>query len=158
MTKLQRILIIIVVILVVFFAFFRLLVVFLMQDIPELGVKDGLFLPCPAKIACISSQIDPSDEEHGVEKIPNAMPIEGALGTMKIIMRSFSNVTLVQEERQYLRYEVRIPPFGFVDDLEFYFPCDRCYVEVRSSSRIEFPDFNKNRDRVDMITERFTRY
>lgn len=158
MDKLQRILIIIVVILVVFFAFFRLLIVLLMQNAPELGVEDGLFKPCPANLACVSSQIEPTDVEHAAQKIPNAMPIEGAMGTVKIIMKSFTGAKLVEESEQYLHYEVTVQPFGFVDDLEFYFPCNHCYIEVRSSARIQFPDFNKNQKRVEMILERFTEY
>ena len=158
MTKLERILISIGVVLVIFFAFFRLLVLFLMQDAPELGVQDGLFQPCPAELTCVSSQIDPSDEEHSTEKIPNFMPIEGAVGTMKIIMKTMTGANLIEEDDQYLHYEVHVQPFGFVDDIEFYVPCDRCYIEVRSSARIEYPGFNNNVRRVEMIRKRFTEY
>lgn len=158
MNKLERILISIGVILIIFFAFFRLLVLVLMQESPELGVENGLFQPCTAELVCVSSQIPPSNTEHSTEKIPNFMPVEASVGTMKMVMKTMTGAILVEENGKYLHYEVHVQPFGFVDDVEFYFPCDQCFIEVRSSARIQYPDFNNNARRLEMIRERFTEY
>ena len=158
MNKLQRILISIAVVLVILFFFVRLVVLILMQNAPELGVEQGRLKDCPDYPACVSSQAEPTDETHYVESIANMMPVDNAKGTVQIIMQTITGATLVAEEDRYLHYEIKVAPFGFVDDVEFYFPRDKAPIEVRSSARVPYYDFEVNRERVEIIRKRFTTY
>lgn len=158
MKRSQQLLTSIAVIFVVLFFFIRLVILVMMQFTPELGVQNGRFLECPAHSACVSSQADPGDESQYVEPIANGMPVEGAEGTIKIIMKSITGARLVSEDAHYLHYEIIVQPFGFVSDVEFYFPRDNVPVEVRSSARALSPGIDIIRYRVELIRERYTSY
>ena len=151
MNKVKRILVSIVVILIILFFFIRLVVLIIMQSSPELGLDHGAFTECPAYPACVSSQADPNDEVHYIESIPNGMTTDNAKGTIAVLMNSITGAQLVDAGDQYLHFEVRVQPFGFVDDIEFYFPWDQAPIEVRSSARVPYYDFDVNRERVEII-------
>jgi uncharacterized protein (DUF1499 family) len=58
-------------------------------------------------------------------------------------------LNVVQEYDDYIRCTYTSPTFGFIDDVEFWFPRDkRSTVEYRSSSRIGKDDGGKNRSRI----------
>lgn len=158
MNRTNKLLISVAVVLVILFFFVRLVVLFLMQKPPALGVEQGRLKDCPDYPACVSSQADTSDESHFTEPIANMMPVDDAKGTVKIIMETITGATLVTEEGRYLHYEIKVAPFGFVDDVEFYFPRDKAPIEVRSSARVPYYDFEVNRDRVEIIRKRFISY
>lgn len=158
MKKINRILISTAIILVILFFFIRLVVLILMQSSPELGFDHGKLVDCPSYPACVSSQADESDEDHYIENIPNMTSIDNAKGNISIIMGSITGAQLVDAGDQYLHYEIHVAPFGFVDDVEFYFPWDGVPFDVRSSSRVPYFDFNVNRKRVEIIRDRFMGY
>ena len=60
--------------------------------------------------------------------------------------------TIITQTDKYLYAEYESPTFGFVDDLEFYFPDDKPgVVEYRSASRIGESDGDINRKRIKAI-------
>jgi uncharacterized protein (DUF1499 family) len=62
--------------------------------------------------------------------------------------------TIVQQGKDYLYVEYQSPTFGFIDDVEFYFPKgDRSLVEYRSASRIGESDGNINRKRIKALRQ-----
>ena len=158
MNKFQRILVISAVILVALYFIIRLVVFLLMSNSPTLGVVEGKLVDCPDYPACVSSFADPEDEIHYVERIENSMPIETARKTIITMMESVNGAFLVAEEDNYLHYEIRVAPFGFVDDIEFYFPEDGGSIEIRSSARVPYYDFDVNRKRVEELRERFNNF
>uniref|UniRef100_A0A0E0KLT9 Uncharacterized protein n=1 Tax=Oryza punctata TaxID=4537 RepID=A0A0E0KLT9_ORYPU len=60
---------------------------------------------------------------------------------------------LVEKTDDYVRVEYESPIFGFVDDVEFWFPPgNKSIVQYRSASRSGFIDFNANKKRVKART------
>ncbi|XP_066368047.1 uncharacterized protein [Miscanthus floridulus] len=56
---------------------------------------------------------------------------------------------IVDKTDDYIRVEYESPIFGFVDDVEFWFPPgNKPLVQYRSASRSGFIDFNANKKRV----------
>lgn len=156
MNKVQRILIIGVLILVVLYFVIRLVVFLLMKNSPPLGVLEGKLTDCPDYPACVSSFADPEDEVHYVKSIENSLPVDEAKSKAIVLMESVVGAVIVAEETNYLHYEIRVAPFGFVDDVEFFFPGDQEPIEIRSSARVPYYDFDVNRKRVEMLREGFT--
>jgi len=55
----------------------------------------------------------------------------------------------VEKTDDYVCVEYESPIFGFVDDVEFWFPPgNKPIVQYRSASRSGFVDFNANKKRV----------
>lgn len=60
--------------------------------------------------------------------------------------------TIVKKTDDYLYAEYQSPTFGFIDDVEFWFPTDKPnVVEYRSASRVGESDFDINRKRIKAI-------
>ncbi|MEO6699647.1 MAG: DUF1499 domain-containing protein [Paraperlucidibaca sp.] len=59
--------------------------------------------------------------------------------------------TVVKQGASYLYVEYSSLLMGFVDDVEFALQADGQRVDVRSSSRVGYYDFDANRDRVERI-------
>lgn len=56
---------------------------------------------------------------------------------------------IVEKKDDYVRVEYESPIFGFVDDVEFWFPPgNKPLVQYRSASRLGNFDFDANRKRV----------
>jgi uncharacterized protein (DUF1499 family) len=47
--------------------------------------------------------------------------------------------------------EFRSRVFGFVDDVEFFFPAGQRVIHVRSASRTGYSDFGVNRKRIERM-------
>lgn len=58
---------------------------------------------------------------------------------------------IVKKTDDYIYVEYASPTFGFVDDVEFWFPGRNSEVEYRSASRVGESDFNINRKRIREI-------
>ena len=60
-------------------------------------------------------------------------------------------------QADYLYVEYQSPFFGFVDDVEFYFPEGSSTVEYRSASRLGESDGDVNRKRIKALREALQR-
>lgn len=58
---------------------------------------------------------------------------------------------IVKKTDDYIYVEYSSPTFGFIDDVEFWFPGRNSEVEYRSASRVGESDFNINRKRIREI-------
>lgn len=65
------------------------------------------------------------------------------------------DLTLIERQTDYLRWEARTPWLRFVDDLEFWVDPVRRVIDVRSASRLGREDFGVNRKRVETIRMRY---
>ena len=64
---------------------------------------------------------------------------------------------IVEEYDDYVRATYTYPTFGFVDDVEFWFPRDeRSTVEYTSRSRMGREDGGKNRNRIRTLRKALT--
>ena len=121
-------------------------------EIPKLGVVTGKLMQCPTKPNCINSQV--SDDEHFIEPIiSNKNPLQTKEQLIKIL-NDTKNSIIKEATNDYIRVEFVSTVFGFVDDVEFYFPTKnskKVIVHVRSASRVGHSDFGVNRKRIEEI-------
>lgn len=141
--------------LIIFYLLIRLVVSLVSTRPDTLGVSNGKLSPCPSYPACVSSQSAENDTDHYVKPIGNDVSVAAAKQKIEEIAGQLAGAVLIESTDQYLNYEIKVAPFGFVDDLEFYFHGDNLPIEVRSSARVPYYDFNVNRDRVESIRSAF---
>lgn len=124
------------------------------NDRPEnLGVTDGLFMPCAESPNCVSSQSPESDEVHYVEPIIYKQPhLEMQLLLEKYFLDQ-GNAHIVSSELGYFYVEIKSSFFGFVDDVELYWPEADSVLHVRSASRVGYSDMDVNRNRILKMKE-----
>ncbi len=112
------------------------------QTAPQLS--NGELPPCPDKPNCVSSGVATSDS-HYIE------PLTAPDTTMQDLQQLVENDggTVVQVSDQLLVATYKSALFGFVDDLLLLRNGDT--VDVRSSSRVGYSDFDANRKRVERL-------
>tara|TARA_R110000772_G_scaffold150741_3_gene261503 strand:+ start:32 stop:499 length:468 start_codon:yes stop_codon:yes gene_type:complete len=122
------------------------------SNAPILGVDNGQLTPCPDKPNCVNSFAE--DEAHHINPIVS----KGSDGVVKNnilnVINSLENSKVTATESRYVRAEFTSDLFGFVDDVEFYFPessMNQTTIHVRSASRLGYSDFNVNRERVESL-------
>ncbi len=121
----------------------------------NLGVKDGKLAPCPDSPNCVSTQADPSDEEHHMAPMSYITSTEEAHARVLDIVRSMPRTRVITEDARYLYVEFRTPTLRFVDDVEFFFEEDENLIHFRSASRLGYSDMGLNRRRMTQIREAF---
>ncbi|WP_029909823.1 DUF1499 domain-containing protein [Pelobacter seleniigenes] len=120
----------------------------------DLGVENGRLAQCPDSPNCVSSQADPADQQHFIAPFSYSGTKESAVARLLAVLATEKRVTISKQTANYVRAEFRSAWFGFVDDVEFYFP-DRPLVEVRSASRLGYSDFGVNRKRIEHLRRLF---
>uniref|UniRef100_A0A0E0KLT8 Uncharacterized protein n=1 Tax=Oryza punctata TaxID=4537 RepID=A0A0E0KLT8_ORYPU len=117
---------------------------------------------CPATNNCVSTCEDITDSNHYAPPW-NYNPKDGRITKHEAMNQLIQVVTqtkpdnftprLVEKTDDYVRVEYESPIFGFVDDVEFWFPPgNKSIVQYRSASRSGFIDFNANKKRVKART------
>lgn len=121
-------------------------------SVPEnLGVQGQHLAPCPETPNCVSSQIGSADPSHHIDPIPYQGDRPRAQALLIDVLGVVPGTTIVGQTEDYVRAESHSRLFGFVDDVEFYFPGDRQEIEVRSASRLGESDLGVNRRRLEQI-------
>eukprot|EP00210_Caulerpa_lentillifera_P001661 g1596.t1 len=136
-----------------------------------LGIKDygsgvkslGL---CPATPNCIATSEELDDITHYVPPLlynpedgrgrKNPVTQKEAMAELVSVVSKIQpdkfTPTIVANTDDYLYAEFQSPTFGFIDDVEFWFPSDKPgTVEYRSASRIGESDGDINRKRIRAI-------
>jgi len=111
--------------------------------------------PCPESPNCVSSQAAESDHEHYIEPFRFSGDPAEAWQRLKAAVLAEKRVTVMVEQSNYLRAEMRSLLFRFVDDIEFFLASDKNLIHVRSASRVGYSDFGVNRKRVERIRAAF---
>jgi len=131
------------------------------------GVNTGLTL-CPTNSQnCVgtadefndSSRYIPAwvynDEEavaRGKAELTVAQAMDALIDVINTTDCDGYEAKIVTRTDDYLRAEYTSPFFGFVDDVEFYFPAgQKSRVEYRSASRVGESDFDANRKRIKTL-------
>jgi uncharacterized protein (DUF1499 family) len=140
---------------------------------PNVGVQDyggGLksLSLCPPSPNCISTAEEANDPTHYVPQWSynpedgrgrsNPATQEQAMAELEAAVSSLSpdgfTPKIVSKTGDYLYAEYESPTFGFIDDVEFWFPSDKPgIVEYRSASRVGESDGNINRKRIKALRE-----
>ena len=69
------------------------------------------------------------------------------------VINTMENSKVTESDNSYIRAEFSSDFFGFVDDVEFYFPENESEktIYIRSAARLGYSDFNVNRERIERI-------
>ncbi|MBA6326382.1 DUF1499 domain-containing protein [Colwellia sp. MB02u-6] len=123
---------------------------------PNLGVENGQLTQCPDKPNCVNSFSN--NEKHYIKPIIiNGKRLEIKKDIVDIV-NQLKNSKVTVTENNYVRAEFTSKVFGFVDDVEFYFPETKSKgtsIHIRSGSRVGYSDFNVNRERIETIRLKF---
>jgi len=111
--------------------------------------------PCPDSPNCVSSQAPESDHEHYIAPFRFSGDPAAAWRRLKTAVLEEKRVTVMAEQSDYLRAEMRSLLFRFVDDVEFSLAANQGLIHVRSASRVGYSDFGVNRKRVERIRAAF---
>ena len=121
---------------------------------PEnLGVRGGEFAACPASPNCVSSFA--TDKQHYIAPLAFSGVPDRAFTILKAILKQRGDATIIDEQVDYLRVELRTT--FFVDDAEFLLVRGDSVIQVRSASRLGYSDLGKNRSRMEEIRAQFVR-
>jgi len=120
---------------------------------PELGVTDGMLQPCPNAPICVHSQSE--DPRHAIAPISYTTSLTEARTTLLNVVAEIENATIVTQDPTYIRVEVYVKGFGFIDDVEFLFDDEAQVIHFRSSSRVPYYDFELNRKRMESVRAAF---
>lgn len=115
----------------------------------NLGVKNHQLAPCPSSPNCVVSQN--GDAQHAIAPIPYQTDSETAKATLLKVLTVVPRTEVIEQTDHYIRAESSSKIFGFVDDVEFYFPEDSQIIQVRSASRLGDSDLGVNRRRIEQI-------
>lgn len=118
---------------------------------------------CPPTPNCISTSEELNDPSHFVppwtynpqdgrgrkHPVSREQAMKELLDVIKSTKPDNSTPKIVEQREDYVYVEYESPIFGFVDDVEFWFPPgNRSIVEYRSASRLGQTDFDANRKRI----------
>ena len=108
---------------------------------------------CPSSPNCVSS-LD-SDEKHFIRPLIYSATQRNAYQKLVRIIESEPQARIVARKANYIHVEFKSRIFGFVDDVEFFFPLDQPVIHARSASRKGYYDFGVNRRRIEAIRNSF---
>lgn len=149
MSMVRWILVVIIAMLIGFFVYVEM-----NNEMPQdLGVNEGLLLPCPDTPNCVSSQADTADEEHYVEPILYRGGVKEAQLAVEQLFLAQPNTRIVDSRLGYSHIVVDSRLFGFTDDVELYFPEADSVMHIRSASRVGYDDLGVNQERVRQIRD-----
>lgn len=117
----------------------------------NLGVNEHCQLaPLPSAPHAVGSQA-----AEGDKKAIAPLMVVGDKGSymarLAAVVADMPGAKVVKQDAAYLYAEFTSSLMGFVDDVEFAMQADGQRVDVRSSSRIGYYDFDANRDRIESI-------
>ncbi|GMH33071.1 hypothetical protein BSKO_00905 [Bryopsis sp. KO-2023] len=139
----------------------------------KLGVRDygggvkslGLCPPTPNCLATSEVANDPyhyapplvynpEDGRGRKNPVTQEQAMEELVSVVKSLKPDKFEPKIIKQEKDYLYVEYESPTFGFIDDVELWFPSDRPGIlEYRTASRIGENDGNVNRKRIKAIRE-----
>lgn len=123
---------------------------------PKLGINNLKLIQCPSSPNCVSTQA--RDKTHFIDPIIlENSPLKVKEEIVKILS-GLNQSKIIEIEDNYIRAEFSSKIFGFVDDVEFYFPdtkSKKITINMRSASRLGYSDLGANRRRIEEIRSKF---
>lgn len=126
----------------------------------DLGVHDGRLAPPATTPNSVSSQanLHPGNPQQAYAQIAPLSYNGDAIVAMKRLANSIGQMDgaiVVSDKPDYLYVQFRTPWLGFVDDAEFWQDPVAQVIQVRSASRLGKSDLGLNRQRIELIRQRF---
>lgn len=108
-----------------------------------------IFLPCPKKPNCITS--NKNEPNHYLEPI-KILSKDSSVARVKLlkILKSM-NMTILINKNNYIHGQFKSSFFKFIDDIEFYISSKKNLIHFRSASQIGHSDFSVNKKRIEKI-------
>lgn len=125
---------------------------------PELGIINGQLVPCPKTPNCVNSQS--GNGKHFIMPLTFKGTQQQAHDHLLRTLKFEHRIKILTDLSDYIRIEFTSALFGFVDDVEFYFPkeqIDETVIHVRSASRLGYSDLGANRERIERIRSEFNK-
>jgi uncharacterized protein (DUF1499 family) len=123
---------------------------------PKLGVTDGQLTPCPITPNCVNSQA--TGKLDSIEPLYFTGTQKEAKQRLIKVLKEMERTEITVDQEDYIRAESTSVIFGFVDDVEFYFPSEesgKIVIQTRSASRLGLSDLGVNRRRIEEIRDKF---
>jgi uncharacterized protein (DUF1499 family) len=114
---------------------------------------DGRLSLCQDGPHCVSSQETNADRR--VEPLVYSGAREAARLKLLAVLAAEPSFRLITSTPDYIHVEASTAIMRYVDDLEFVFDPAAPRIDVRSSSRIGYYDFDTNRARIEKIRAAF---
>ena len=118
-----------------------------------LGPVAGKLRPCPGSPNCVCS-CDTSTS-HAIAPLIWKGNADEGLRRLQRVVATFPNARCDVIEPEYLHAEFTSNWFRFVDDVEFLVNSSAGVIQMRSASRAGHSDLGVNRQRLELIRERF---
>lgn len=127
----------------------------------NLGVKADRLKQPSFSPNSVSSQADlypdhPQLQYTRIEPLPLK---DGNLATsmtkLAEVLRSLPSTAIVETKPDYIYAQSQTRLLKFVDDVEFWFNPAKGAIDVRSSSRLGRKDFGVNRQRIDLVRQKY---
>ena len=127
----------------------------------NLGIKAERFKQPSFSPNSVSSQADlysdhPQLQYARIEPLPLK---DGNLATsmtkLADVLRSLPSTAIVETKPDYIYAQSQTRLLKFVDDVEFWFNPAKGAIDVRSSSRLGRKDFGVNRQRIDLVRQKY---
>ncbi len=110
---------------------------------------DDALAPCPPAPRCVSSQA--TVNRHSVPPLVLVGSPELAWSEAVVALEAMDRTAVVEREDRYVRAEV-VSPWGvYTDDVELVFRPAQGLIDLRSTARLGYYDFQVNRDRVERL-------
>ncbi len=123
---------------------------------PERIGMNGFYLhECPDKSACLSSTNSPTDHTHYIEPIKIEEPGPAAIEKLGRILKSTSDVKIIEQAPLYVRVEVANGNFGGIKDVEFLFSPETNNIQLRTYSRLRLPFGHHHEGFIEEIKFRY---
>ena len=127
----------------------------------NLGVKADRLKQPSFSPNSVSSQADlypdhPQLQYARIEPLPLK---DGNLATsmtkLAEVLRSLPSTAIVETKPDYIYAQSQTRLLKFVDDVEFWFNPAKGAIDVRSSSRLGRKDFGVNRQRIELVRQKY---
>ena len=118
---------------------------------PQLGANNGKLLPCPSAPHCVSSTDEGSDKYIA----PIAVTSQQQWLYLQKLLLATPRTALVARDTNYLHVVTSTAIMRYKDDIELLYSPVNKSVDVRSSSRIGYYDFEVNRERIETLRRQF---
>jgi len=114
----------------------------------QLGIRQGMLLPCPNSPNCVGSEANSqTSKEHAVAPIRAS---DGAWAKLKSRIIEQDGV-IKKDDGHYLHATFTSCVFHYVDDVELRLDAGHDLIQIRSASRVGRSDFGVNRKRVEAL-------
>lgn len=115
------------------------------------GLVNNQLTPCPTWPRCVSSVS--ADVERQVAPFQLQQPFDTRWDDAIATLATMPRTRIVTRDERYVHAEVTSPWGVYTDDLEMLLDRSSGRVDVRSSGRIGYYDFEVNRERVEALRE-----